>query len=58
MDKEIEILRGHLQTLHAIELLEYHDKNFLSGDNKGRSEGKQALILLALKQTNLIEDKG
>ena len=30
--------------LHAIESLEYHDANHLSGDNKSRSENKMELL--------------
>lgn len=28
----------------AIEMLEYHNKNHLNGDNKSRSEAKQSLL--------------
>jgi len=30
-----------LNKMYAVELLEYHDKNLLSGDNKSRSEQRQ-----------------
>ena len=43
--KELECI---LEELYAIELLEYHDKNLLSGDNKTRSEWRQKRLEHAL----------
>lgn len=45
-----------LQELYGVELLEYYDKNLLSGDNKTRSEWRQKRLLNAifvLKRYNL-----
>lgn len=44
--KTISRMRGVLETLLAIELLEYHDKNFLAYQSSPKtfSEEKQALI--------------
>lgn len=35
---------GLAEQLLAMELLEYHNKNYLSGDNKSRSKVRQALL--------------
>ena len=45
MQKPIDYLKAELDKLYAIELLEYHDKNLLSGDNKSRSEARQEHLL-------------
>jgi len=37
-----------LEILYAVELLEYHDMNWLALDNKKRSQKKQALIKMTL----------
>ncbi len=43
-----------LEILLAVNLLEYHDKNWLSGDNKTRCENKIRLIQEAItKQTGI-----
>lgn len=41
------------EMLHAIEILEYHNKNYLSWDNKRRCEEKQALLIKALQFNRL-----
>ena len=41
MKEIIELVTGELTKLHAVEILEYHDKNLLAFDNKKRSEEKQ-----------------
>ena len=33
-----------IETVLAIEVLEYHDKNYLSGDNASRSREKQEML--------------
>ena len=43
-----------LRTIHAIEVLEYEDKNHLSGSNKTRSETKQSLLNYAMKQAHKV----
>ena len=45
MQKPIDYLKAELDKLYAVELLEYHDKNLLSGDNKSRSEARQEQLL-------------
>lgn len=37
-------IRNIAEEVLAIEMLEYHNKNHLSGDNKSRSETKQTLL--------------
>ena len=37
-----------LEILYAVELLEYHNMNWLALDNKKRSQKKQSLIRMAL----------
>ena len=49
-DKLISTLR----TIHAIEVLEYEDKNHLSGSNKSRSETKQSLLNYAMEQAHRV----
>ena len=38
-------LKAILQEIYGVELLEYRDKNLLSGDNKTRSEWRQKRLL-------------
>lgn len=38
------------ETIYAIELLEYHDKNHLSGDNKTRNEFRRSVHLNILEK--------
>ncbi len=40
----IKRIRDMAETLLAVEALEYHDMNWLSGDLKTRNEQKQVLI--------------
>lgn len=46
LEKEMEVrfkintLKAELEIIYATELLEYHDKNTLSGDNKTRCESR------------------
>lgn len=47
-----ERLKAMLSTLLAVESLEYHDKNLLSGDNKSRSEWRQEEIISMLEILN------
>lgn len=54
MEKEkLERLKAELEKMYGVELLEYHDKNHLSGDNKTRSEIRQGQLKLSL---SLVED--
>jgi len=38
-------IRDALQEMYAVTLLEYHDKNLLSGDNKSRNVYMQETLL-------------
>lgn len=49
MERIIKILKAELEKMYAVELLEYHDKNHLSGDNKTRSETRQEQLKYAIK---------
>lgn len=42
---ETEKVKSNLEQVLAIETLEYHNKNYLAGDNKTRCEAKRSLIL-------------
>lgn len=55
MDKKLQILRAELEKMYAVELLEYHDKNHLSGDNKTRSETRQEQLQYAMRLVSEIE---
>ena len=55
MRKKIEYLKAELEKMYAVELLEYHDKNHLSGDNKSRSEKRQEQLKYAMHLTEEIE---
>ena len=41
----MEEIRDALQEMYAVTLLEYHDKNLLSGDNKSRNVHMQETLL-------------
>ena len=43
--KQLEKLSAKLDILYVMKLLEYHDKNYLSGDNRSRNEQEQRLLL-------------
>jgi hypothetical protein len=36
---------SNIEQLLAIEILEYHNKNYLAGDNKTRNQAKRDLLL-------------
>jgi hypothetical protein len=46
MKNELENIRSEIETVYAIELLEYRDKNHLNlgGDSKSLSESKQDML--------------
>ena len=46
---EKDVMKGNLEILYAVELLEYHNKNWLSGDNKTRCEAKICLLKYMLR---------
>lgn len=46
--QNLEEIRGYAETLLAVERLEYHDKNWLSGSSKSRSEHQQELLELVI----------
>ncbi len=52
MAQEGQSMREHLteilREIYAVEILEYHDKNLLSGDNKTRSEWRQERLLASI----------
>ena len=50
---EMKHIKDKIQVLHAIEMLEYHDKNWLSGDNKSRCEGKLLLLEEAIIEIDM-----
>lgn len=56
MKKKLEYLKAELETMYAVELLEYHDKNHLAGDNKSRCEKRQEQLKYAMSLTAEITD--
>ena len=56
MKKKLECLKAELEKMYAVELLEYHDKNHLSGDNKSRCEKKQEQLKYSMKLTDEITE--
>jgi len=38
--KELQAIKDDIETLHGVELLEYHNKNWLSGDNATRCKAR------------------
>ena len=42
---DIDLIRDRIETVLAIETLEYHDMNYLSGDVKSRNETKRDNLL-------------
>lgn len=57
MKKKLEYLKAELETMYAVELLEYHNKNYLAGDNKSRSESRQKDLLYMMKLTLQITEE-
>ncbi len=53
--KKLKLLKDELEIMYAIELLEYHNKNYLSGDNKSRSEERQEQLKRAIKLADEIK---
>lgn len=51
--KLLEEISGIINEVYGIQLLEYHNKNHLSGDNKSRCEEKLNLLKYVI---NLIDD--
>ena len=45
----LDIAMGSLRQVLAVEMLEYEDKNCLTGDNKTRSQSKQVELLHAME---------
>jgi len=56
MKKKLEHLKAELEIMYAVELLEYHDKNNLVGDNKSRCEKRQKQLKDAMRLTAEIEE--
>jgi hypothetical protein len=56
MEKDLQNCIDTLQILLAVELLEYHDKNLLSGDNKTRSEYLQSELARLLRNMQRMKD--
>jgi len=49
MDKKLECLKAELEKMYAVELLEYHDKNHLSGNDKSRCETRLEQLKYAME---------
>lgn len=57
MNKNLEYLEVELEKMYAVELLEYHDKNHLAGDNKTRSEKRLEQLQYSMKLVSEIKEK-
>lgn len=53
----LDILQDFTETLHAVEVLEYQNKNWLGGDNKTRSEERQLLLKNMLEKIAYLKSK-
>ena len=47
-EKELQQVADELEALNAVELLEYHDKNWLALDPKRRNENKREVLRWAI----------
>lgn len=47
---KLKHMREYIETLQAVEILEYHNSNWLIGSNKSRSESKQEVYRELLKE--------
>ena len=56
MKKKLEYLKSELEKMYAVELLEYHDKNHLTGDNKSRCETRQEQLKYSMKLVQEINE--
>ena len=55
--KMLDDLKTCIGIVLGVEMLEYYDKNFLSGDNEDRTREKIAHLKLAMKQVDNIGAK-
>ena len=51
-DKDMKSIKDNMEVLFAVEMLEYHNKNWLSGSNKSRCESKLVIIEELHKRIN------
>jgi len=57
LERDISFLKTYVATVQGIEILEYYDSNFLSGNNESRSKEKIEHLNLALKKIDEISEK-
>lgn len=57
LQKELDFLKSYIGIVLWVEMLEYYDKNLLSGDNESRSREKITHLKLAMKQAESISMK-
>lgn len=57
MKKIIDIIQSDIEVLMAIETLEYHNKNFLSGSEGCRNESKREILMNMSSQLKSLELK-
>ena len=55
MLRKLDLLKNELQKMYGVELLEYHNKNLLSGDNKTRCEDRQNDLIASMNLIDSIE---
>ena len=53
-DHQSQYIKSELQIMYAVELLEYHNKNYLSGNNKTRCEKRLEQLSDLLSKLNQI----
>lgn len=57
LERDISFLKTYVAIVHGIEILEYYDSNFLSGNNESRCKEKIEHLNLALKKIDEISKK-
>lgn len=55
--KNMVFIKGSLIELYGVELLEYHNKNWLSGDNQTRSMETQNLLKQTIESIEIVISK-
>lgn len=57
LERDISFLKTYVAIVQGIEILEYYDSNFLSGNNESRCKEKIEHLNLALKKIDEISKK-
>jgi hypothetical protein len=57
LERELSFLKSYVGVVYGIEILEYYDKNFLSGDNASRGKEKIEYLSQSLEKIDQISKK-